>query len=104
MSVINTRILRGSTSVFNWKIINIIEEETIQSLFDRIIIQYILQIESETLTKIEAYISEKKDQIGDSIEMECLIIDVVKAFGNHLTFRIQSNSSYDDSSKMLLIY
>ncbi|GBC02645.1 hypothetical protein RclHR1_04730006 [Rhizophagus clarus] len=74
------------------------EEETIQSLFDRIIIQYISQIESETLTKIEVYISEKKDQIGDNIKMECLIIDVVKAFGNRLTFHIQSNLSYDDSS------
>lgn len=99
MPVVNTRILRGNTTLFSWKIINIINELlTIQDLFNHITIQYVPQIENESIIKIEAYISKKKDHIGDSVEMECYVADVIGAFGSHITFRIQFDL-YDLSQK-----
>lgn len=79
MPVVNTRILHGNITFFNWKIVNIVNEITIQNLFNHIITQYILQIKNEMIIKIEAYILKKKCYLGDSIEMECFAAEVIES-------------------------
>jgi len=89
MPVAKARILRGHFTLFQWKIIKIEENSTIQGLFKYIIDQYVPQLKDEMLEKIEVHCSESKEQIGDEIELECIASDVISIFGSHFTFRIK---------------
>jgi hypothetical protein len=97
MPVAKARILHGYTALFPWKIINIEEKLTVQGLFEYIVDQYVPQLKDTILEKIKVCCSKTKEQIGDEIELECIISDVVSIFGNHFTFRINIFSNRNDS-------
>ncbi|CAI2177235.1 19705_t:CDS:1, partial [Funneliformis geosporum] len=82
MTVTKTRILSGHVTLLLWKIISIKESLTVQDLFEYIVNQYVSQLKEEILETIEVHCSETKEQVGDEIELECIIYDVVNIFAN----------------------
>src|SRR3954468_19994312 len=89
MTVAKTRILNGHIILLSWKIINIKENLTIQGLFEYTVDQYVPKLKEKILAKIEVRCSGTKEQVGDEIELECIISDVVSSFGSLFTFYIK---------------